>query len=280
MSNLEQAKILFIGGGNMANAMMMGLLHKGFSAKHIEVIEPVASSREKISAQLNISCHENLAQLKSSVSSFDVIVFAIKPQQFKAVATDLSPWVKECQSTVFLSIAAGIRTTDITRWLGHSCVIRAMPNTPALIGQGMTGLYASQGVNEAQKNLVQDLCESFGAALWFEHEDQLNDVTAISGSGPAYVFAFIEAFEDAARARGLTPEQAKLLVKETILGAIALANQSPDSPSQLREKVTSKGGTTFAALEVLREKNWSTIFSQAIDAASHRSEELAKELGQ
>ena len=168
---------------------------------------------------------------------------------------------------------------DISRWLKTQRVVRAMPNTPALVGKGVTGLCSAQTLSKNDQNLVEKACEAIGKFVWVDKESLIDVVTAVSGSGPAYVFAFLEALQAAGQAQGLHEDQAKVLALETLVGAATLAANSSDSPTVLREKVTSKGGTTFAALEVLKEKSWANILSLAIDAAAKRGAEMGEEFG-
>jgi pyrroline-5-carboxylate reductase len=174
-------------------------------------------------------------------------------------------------------VAAGIKTADIAKWLGHQRIIRAMPNTPALIGEGMTGLFADSNISTADQSLASSICEAVGKIVWVKSEKQMDDITAVSGSGPAYVFAFLESLEKAAVAQGLSQEQARLLAIQTLQGAAKLAAQSSESPATLRERVTSKGGTTYAALTVLEQESWANIMMKAVAAASDRSEAMGEE---
>lgn len=281
MTSLSNLKIVFVGGGNMANALIGGLIQKGAQASHIAVADPFEPTRKALEANFKISTAENIQGLSEKIQKADVLVLAIKPQQFKEAATELAlVFEKSAHKPLCLSVAAGIRTQDMAKWLKHDRLIRAMPNTPALIGQGMTGLFANnQATKEDQAN-AESICHAVGKITWVSEEKQIDDITAVSGSGPAYVFAFIEALEQAAITQGLSKEQAHLLATQTVLGAATLAAQSNESAGTLREKVTSKGGTTFAALQVLEQKGWSDIIAQAVAAASARGAEMGQEFGQ
>jgi pyrroline-5-carboxylate reductase len=203
---------------------------------------------------------------------------AVKPQQFKEAASELALVLKSlANKPLCLSVAAGIKTADMAKWLGHQRIIRAMPNTPALIGEGMTGLFADSNISAADQSLASSICEAVGKIVWVNSEKQMDDITAVSGSGPAYVFAFLESLEKAAIAQGLSQEQARLLAIQTLQGAAKLAAQSSESPATLRERVTSKGGTTYAALTVLEQESWANIMMKAVAAASDRSEAMGEE---
>jgi pyrroline-5-carboxylate reductase len=281
MTSLSNLKIVFIGGGNMASALIGGLIQKGAQASHIAVADPFEPTRKSLEANFQVSTSLNIQGLSEKIQKADILVLAVKPQQFKEAAAELAMVFKECANKpLCLSVAAGIRTQDMARWLEHDRLIRAMPNTPALISQGMTGLYASPKATPDDRAHAESICLAVGKITWVSDEKQIDDITAVSGSGPAYVFAFIEALEKAAIAQGLTQDQARLLAIQTVLGAATLASQSTDSPGTLREKVTSKGGTTYAALQVLEQKNWSEIIAQAVAAASARGAEMGKEFGQ
>jgi pyrroline-5-carboxylate reductase len=204
-------------------------------------------------------------------------VLAVKPQQMREVVATLLPYLK---NQLVISIAAGIRAEDLSRWLnGHKMIVRAMPNTPALIGKGITGLVALSGVTEEQKQIANAIMQAVGETVWLEHEEQINAVTAVSGSGPAYVFYFLEAMQAAAIELGLSAEQGKQLALATFAGATELAAQSDQTLAQLRENVTSKGGTTYAALTSMQNNQVALSIVQALHAASQRGEELGVELG-
>jgi pyrroline-5-carboxylate reductase len=209
------------------------------------------------------------------------VVIAIKPQDFNEVAKGLSAKLKHATAPgpLILSIAAGIRLKDMSRWLDHVRCVRAMPNTPALIGKGITGLFADVAVNQDDRALAETICHAVGQAVWVAEEKLMDAVTAVSGSGPAYVFAFLEAMQSAGEKLGLDPITARQLAYATLEGATQLAHNSDEHAGVLRERVTSKGGTTAAALEVMKQHGWHDILEKAIDAASQRSEAMGDELG-
>jgi pyrroline-5-carboxylate reductase len=266
--------ISFIGGGNMASAMIGGLVANGFDADRIRVVDVSPETREALATRFKIRALDALDEraLESSV-----IVLAVKPQQLHAIATILAPMLK---AQLLISIAAGIRINDLSRWLGnYRHLVRAMPNTPALVSAGMTGLMALPEVSLLQKQQAEIVLKSIGTTLWLEDERLMDGVTAISGSGPAYVFYFMEAMQAAAINLGFTPQQARTLTLETFQGATKLASQSPDDPSVLRARVTSKGGTTERALSSMHESGIKLAIERAILAAAERSRELGDLLG-
>jgi pyrroline-5-carboxylate reductase len=278
-TNKPSLSIAFIGGGNMATAIIGGLLKTGqvVLPENIQVVEPSASQCELLRTDFGI---EQVINSHELLKPADVVVLAVKPQVMAQVCKDLSrhAWVA---NTVFITIAAGIKIESLQHWLsgGESNdvpirVVRAMPNTPALVGQGITGLAASSQATAADRKVATTILSAVGKTMWFENESSLDAVTAMSGSGPAYVFYLLEAFQAAGQKVGLSSEQAKQLAIETFVGASALAKTSPDSFATLREKVTSKGGTTAAALSVMSEKNLAAIFEAAVKAANDRSIEL------
>jgi len=258
----------FIGGGNMAQALISGWLKQGISASQIHVVEPAAATREHLSQHLRVTCHE---QATSALKASGMVVWAIKPQVFKQVALSLNGMFPQA---LHLSVAAGVRSDSIGRWLDTPSVVRAMPNTPALVGLGQTGLYAGPAVNASQREQVQALMQAVGQSIWVEREELLDAVTALSGSGPAYVFYFIEAMTKAGVSMGLTPEQAQQLAVGTFTGAAELARSSSESPEVLRERVTSKGGTTYAAITSMQEHQIESLIAQAMEAARQRSIEM------
>jgi pyrroline-5-carboxylate reductase len=258
----------FIGGGNMAQALISGWLKQGISASQIHVIEPAAATREHLSEHLGVTSHE---QATSALKASGMVVWAIKPQVFKQVALSLNGMFPQA---LHVSVAAGVRSDSISRWLDTPSVVRAMPNTPALVGLGQTGLYAGPAVNASQREQVQALMQAVGQSIWVEREELLDAVTALSGSGPAYVFYFIEAMTKAGVSMGLTPEQAQQLAVGTFTGAAELARSSSESPEVLRERVTSKGGTTYAAITSMQEHQIERLIAQAMEAARQRSIEM------
>ena len=266
-------KISFIGGGNMARAIIRGLLAKGWAAGDINVIEPDAAKREQLCSDFGIGATDQLP----SAAGADIIVLAVKPQQLRDVAIFLGSLLRQ---QLVVSIAAGIRSGDLTRWLGgYDAVVRVMPNTPSQIQCGVSALFATPGVTPAQRQHVEDVLGAVGTTVWLDAESQMDAVTAISGSGPAYVFYFIEAMQQAAAELGLSPEQARTLSLHTFLGASQLALQSSETPEALRIQVTSKGGTTERALDSMEHAGVKAALVQAIHAAAVRSQELGDQLG-
>jgi len=267
-------KITFLGGGNMAYAMIAGLLKQGLHAGDIEVVEIDAGNRERLSSSFGVFCHSGPESLAWAA---DVIVLAVKPQQMKAAVAPLVPCLNK---QVVVSIAAGLRLDALSRWLGgYRRIVRAMPNTPAMIGAGVTGLVALPEVNAAEREAAERVLRAAGSTLWIDDERGMDAVTAISGSGPAYVFLFIEGLQQAARMLGFASEQARQLALDTVLGAAQLAAQSPESAATLRERVTSKGGTTEAALKAMTEGGFSQAIIAGTAAAAARSKELGDMLG-
>lgn len=267
-------KICFIGGGNMATALIGGLAGKLTAPDNIHVVDPNADALQKLEQQFGVVTAQ---QISAAVAGSDVIVLAVKPQQMKSVAAQLQPFVS---SQLVLSIAAGIRAVDLSRWLnGHSAIVRTMPNTPALIGQGITGMVALDGVSAQQRDAADAIMRAVGPTVWLNDEALIDPVTAVSGSGPAYVFYFIEAMQQAALEMGLTLEQGTQLAIATFVGASQLAAQSPDPVSVLRERVTSKGGTTYAALTSMEQSGVKDAIVRALKAAAARGKELGEEFG-
>lgn len=267
-------KLGFIGGGNMAAAMIGGLLQKGFAGDAIRVAETQPERRAWLSKEFAVGVVESAAETLEA----DVVVLAVKPQQLSVLLKGLPPLE---QHQLVLSIAAGVRARDISRWLGrHPAVVRAMPNTPALVGAGIAGLFALPGVSETQKNQASRILEAVGGAVWVADEAQIDTVTAISGSGPAYVFYFIEALEQAGIDLGLPPETSRLLTLQTFFGAAALAIKDQSPPAELRARVTSKGGTTERGILALEESGVKYAIGMAARAAAERAREMGDLLGQ
>ncbi|WBL64883.1 pyrroline-5-carboxylate reductase [Thauera sp. WB-2] len=271
-------KITFLGGGNMASALIGGMIERGFAATDIAVVELGEQARAALAARFGVGVH---ASLDAAALACDVLVLAVKPQQMKAA---LAPIAGRLQGQLVISIAAGLRLADLGRWLGtpeqpHARVVRCMPNTPALIGCGVTGLYADPSVDEAGRAAAERILAAVGSTVWATEEGQIDAVTAISGSGPAYVFHFIEALEAAGCALGFDQASARRLAIDTVLGAARLAASAEDSPAVLRQKVTSKGGTTEAALASLAASGWHDALVAAVSAAEARGRALGDELG-
>ncbi len=267
-------KIAFIGGGNMASALIAGLAGQLTAGANIHVVDPNADALAKLATQFGVS---TAGAIDGAVGACDVIVLSVKPQQMRDVAAALLPQVS---GQLIISIAAGIRGADLARWLGgYRAIVRCMPNTPALIAMGITGLVAMDGVSAAQKDSADDILKAVGRTVWLDDEAQIDPVTAVSGSGPAYVFYFIEAMQQAAQELGLSQEQGRQLALATFTGAAQLAAQSSDPVPLLRERVTSKGGTTYAALTSMEQSGVKEAIVKAIKAAAARGRELGDELG-
>lgn len=263
-------RLAFIGGGHMAQAIVGGLLRGGMPAELITVVEPQVAVRERLAAQWQVA---STPQPEASLSQADMVVWAVKPQVFADASAPCRAWVAHA---AHLSIMAGVRCRTISQATGSSAVVRSMPNTPALIGQGMAALYALPEVSAVQQQWAQAVLAATGHTMWVSHEDDLDAVTALSGSGPAYVFFFIEAMVQAGEQMGLSAQQARQLAQQTVAGAAALAAASPLSPAQLREQVTSKGGTTQAALSSLQDAGVGPALVRAFLAARDRARELGQ----
>ena len=266
--------IAFIGGGNMASAIIGGLLRQGHPATSILVVEPWDTQRERLGVQFaQVSV---LPAASETLGAAELVVWAVKPQTFKDAALATAPFVSEA---LHLSVAAGITSSSIAAWLGSERIVRAMPNTPALVGLGMSGLYAREAVSAEDRTLVEKVVATTGESVWVDTEDQLDAVTALSGSGPAYVFYFLEAMREAGAAMGLPPEVAQRLAEGTFIGAATLAQRSDEPLHTLRERVTSKGGTTHAALTAMEASGIKHAFISAMQAAQHRAAEMGREFG-
>ena len=266
-------RIAFIGGGNMASAIIGGLIRNGMAASSIDVVEPFAEARARLQADFGITAQ---AEAGAFLADAAMVVWAVKPQTFKEAAQQVRA---HNTNALHLSVAAGIPSGSIAQWLGNERVIRTMPNTPALIGKGITGMYARHAVTQADRNWASDVIATTGAVVWLTQEDQLNAVTALSGSGPAYMFYFMEAMTDAGAQMGLPRDQAYQLAVATFIGAGELARASTEPPEALRAKVTSKGGTTYAAITSMEESGIKALFEKALHAANTRAEELGAEFG-
>ena len=277
----QNVHITFIGGGNMGRALISGLINNGFEPNQISVVEANATTALKLYEDFGVQGIGALEQIAFDFSKNNVVVMAIKPQDFNVVAKGLASKLKHASAPgpLILSIAAGIRLKDMSRWLDHERCVRAMPNTPALIGKGITGLFADTAVNNADRALVETICKAVGQSVWVSEEKLMDAVTAVSGSGPAYVFAFIEAMQSAGEKLGLDPATARKLAYATLEGATQLAHNSEEHAGTLRERVTSKGGTTAAALDVMKQHGWNEILEKAIDAARARGKTMGDELG-
>ena len=257
----------------MASAIIGGLIRQGHPAGQIEVVEPWADARAALQKNYGI---EAQPEAGPALQRARIVVWAVKPQTFKDAAAQAKA---HTQQALHLSVAAGIRSDSIASWLGTQRIVRAMPNTPALVGKGMTALFGRPAVTEADRALVNQVMTPTGQFLWVEDEGQLDAVTALSGSGPAYVFYFLEAMTQAGADMGLSREQAHRLAVGTFVGASELAAASDDPPEVLRQRVTSKGGTTYAAITSMEQDNLKNAFMRALHAARHRARELGDEFG-
>lgn len=273
---MKTRTIGFIGGGNMASSLMSGLIASGHSPQQIWVSDTAQNllQAHRDNLKVNVS-----ASNSTIVEEVDVVVLAVKPQILREVAKEIAPTVVK-NSTLVVSIAAGISQASLSKWLGEQvAVVRCMPNTPALVLSGATALHANANVSEAQKDLAENILRAVGLALWVEQESQLDVVTAVSGSGPAYFFLLMEAMEQAALAMGLDEHTARLLIQQTALGAAKIALESAESPMQLRQRVTSPGGTTQKAIETFQNHDFSRLVGLALAAARDRSIEMSEQLG-
>jgi len=266
-------RVAFIGGGNMASAIISGLIEQGFPADQIDVVEPYQQAQEKHKGHFGIVAQERAGAFLSGAK---MVIWAVKPQVFKEAALQVRFHTKGC---LHLSVAAGIRSDSMARWLDTERVVRAMPNTPALIGKGITALFARSEVSNSDKNKVEQVIANTGDFLWVNNEDQLDAVTAISGSGPAYMFYFMEAMTAAGAEMGLSRDQAYKLTVATFIGAGELAKSADEPPEILRQRVTSKGGTTYAAITSMDDSNIKALFTKALHAAQVRARELGDEFG-
>ena len=266
------ASLAFIGGGNMARSLVGGLVANGRPVSTIHVAEPHAPLREALARDFSVHTHERNAD---AASQSDVWVFAVKPQVMRQVAEALAP-IAQARRPLIISIAAGITSVQLERWLGGAlAVVRAMPNTPALLGAGATGLFANSRVSSGQRELTESLLKATGMTAWMPEETQIDAVTALSGSGPAYVFLLAEAMQAAGEAQGLEPESARALTLQTIHGAARMLVESGDRADVLRQRVTSPGGTTQAALDSFESDGFRSIVARAIAAAASRGVELS-----
>lgn len=270
--------IAFLGGGNMATAIITGMIQKGgFSPKQISVIEHNEAQRDRLNNDLSVVCYENTAFAHAQMPSApDIWVLAVKPQNMREALQELLPALKPSQ--MLLSIAAGLPIATLSAWSHqHEKIVRTMPNTPALVAQGITGVFAP-AINDTERNWVNEILQSIGQVVWLNEESQIDAVTAISGSGPAYVFYMMEQLTQDALQLGFDPTTAKQLVQATFGGAVALAGESTESIATLRERVTSKGGTTAAALAKFAECGLDQAIHAGVAACKARAEALAKEL--
>ncbi|WP_350023330.1 pyrroline-5-carboxylate reductase [Pseudomonas protegens] len=272
---MNTTRIAFIGAGNMAASLIGGLRAKGLEASQIRASDPGEQTRAKVAAEHGIQVFADNAE---AIEGVDVIVLAVKPQAMKAVCQALRPSLKPQQLVV--SIAAGITCSSMNSWLGAQPIVRCMPNTPALLRQGVSGLYATAEVSAQQRQQAEALLSAVGIALWLDQEQQLDAVTAVSGSGPAYFFLLIEAMTAAGEKLGLPRETAAQLTLQTALGAAHMAVSSDVDAAELRRRVTSPAGTTEAAIKSFQAGGFEALVGKALGAAAHRSAEMAEQLGQ
>ena len=266
--------ITFIGGGNMANAIIGGLLQRQWHREQLRVVEIMAAAREKLEQAYRI---QTFAAVSAEALQADCVVLAIKPQQMREAAMQIAPLVR---NALIITIAAGIRGADLSRWLGdHPRIVRVMPNTPALVLAGVSGLYAMPGASNEDRHAAERIVGAVGETVWVEREEDIDTVTAVSGSGPAYVFYFIEALEQAARELGMSADAARQLAVSTFTGAAKLAAQSTEDVATLRARVTSKGGTTERAIAAMEQDAIKNAIVRAVKTAAARSRELGDELG-
>jgi pyrroline-5-carboxylate reductase len=272
---MKEKTIAFIGAGNMAGALIRGLLQDGHPAERIIAVDPDRQKLDSFASESGINCTTDNS---SAIRDADVVVLAVKPQVMAGVAEQLAPEVREHRPLV-ISVAAGIRIQHLSHWLGaESAIVRTMPNTPAMLQAGATGLFASDSVTEEQRSLAESIMRAVGITVWVEHEGLIDAVTALSGSGPAYFFLVMEQMIRSAQSLGLGEEEATLLTLQTALGAARMALESDDSPATLRARVTSPGGTTEEAIRVFEQEGLERIVKQAMTAARDRSIELSSQL--
>ena len=274
---MKTTRLAFIGAGNMARSLIGGLIADGWNPASISVSDPDSGQLATLTDHFQV---HTSTDNRSVVENSEVVVFAVKPQIIQKVAEDLSTTIQK-QAPLVITIAAGIRSTDLQRWLGGNCaLVRCMPNTPALVQSGATALYANEQVSNEQKDLAETILRAVGLALWLDDEALMDAVTALSGSGPAYLFLVIEALQETGTALGLNEKTARLLALQTAFGAATMALESSEDASVLRHRVTSPGGTTEKALAVLEAGGLKTLFNDALTAARDRSRELAQQLGE
>ena len=268
----ESGAVAFIGGGNMARSLIGGLVERGMPAARVHVAEPVEALREALYRDFGVQAHADAQAAAGQASTW---VLAVKPQVMRSVCEGLAA-LAQARRPLVVSIAAGITASQLDRWLGGGqTVVRTMPNTPALLGAGITGLFAGAGVSAAQRAQAQALLEAAGPTVWIEDEALMDAVTAVSGSGPAYVFLLAEAMIEAGIAQGLPSEAASALARQTVLGAALMLTRQDEPPEVLRARVTSPGGTTQAAIETFEAGGFRELVARAIDAATRRGRELS-----
>ncbi|MBD9354722.1 pyrroline-5-carboxylate reductase [Methylomonas albis] len=273
---MKTKTIGFIGGGNMATSLISGLIASGHSPQQIWVSDTAPATLQAHADQMHVNVSTSN---ESVVNEVEVVVLAVKPQILRDVALQIAPSLKQ-KNVLVVSIAAGISQQSLSQWLGNEvAIVRCMPNTPALVQTGATALHANTNVDDEQKDLAENILRAVGLALWVNDESQLDAVTAVSGSGPAYFFLLMEAMEKAALELGLDEHSARLLIQQTALGAAKIALESAESPAQLRARVTSPGGTTQRAIETFVQNGFVELVAKALHAARDRSIEMSKQLG-
>ena len=272
---MKQTRLAFIGAGNMTRSLIGGLVADGWDPGSICVADPDTGQLNAVATRFGVSIYGDNSR---AAADSEVIVLAVKPQVMHDVARDLAATVQTRQPLV-ISVAAGLLSADLQRWLGTCPLVRCMPNTPALVQSGATAMFATPAVSDQQKDLAENILRAVGLALWVEDEELMDAVTALSGSGPAYFFLVIEALQEAGQALGLKEKTAKLLALQTAFGAAKMALESSDEAAVLRQRVTSPGGTTEKAVEVLENGGLRTLFHDALTAARDRSRELARQFG-
>lgn len=273
---MKQQNIGFIGGGNMAWSLIGGLLADGYDPARIRVSDVDDARLEALSGRLGVSVMRDNARV---VAESEIVVLAVKPQILSAVAEGIAAAVRDSRPLI-VSIAAGVRVGNLASWLGgDAAIVRCMPNTPAQVRSGATALYANERASREQRNMAERILRSVGLTVWVDEERLLDAVTALSGSGPAYFFLFMEALERAAVSFGLEPQVARLLTQQTALGAAKIAMESTESPEELRRRVTSPGGTTEQAIRVFEEGHFADLVLEAMRAAERRSAELSAQFG-
>ncbi len=274
MKSIQDIRLRFIGAGNMAASLMGGLLNKGMTASQITASDPGRNQRAYIESQFQIQTYgDNNAHFGMP----DMVLVAVKPQIMKTVLADVAEVIRR-NNPLVISVAAGITSCQINQWLDADLpIVRTMPNTPALIGQGAIGMYANQNVSHEQRQLTEQIMDAVGTSIWVDKEFEIDAVTALSGSGPAYFFMFMEYLQQAGQKLGLSEGNAALLAKKTAIGSALLAERSPESLQQLKDRVTSPNGTTAAALNSFNESKLETVIEKALKAANDRSVALSKE---
>ncbi|MBI3774027.1 MAG: pyrroline-5-carboxylate reductase [Gammaproteobacteria bacterium] len=273
---MSKATIAFIGGGNMARSLVGGLIADGVSAASLRVADVNAEPLERLHSQYGVT---TFTDNNAAVQGAQVVLLAVKPQSARTAALELGATL-ERQRPLIISIVAGLRSADLARWLGYdAAIVRSMPNTPAMVQSGATALHANLVVNTTQRAQAESILRSVGLTLWLDNEDQMDAVTALSGSGPAYFFLIMELMQRAGTRLGLPPETARLLTLQTAFGAAKMALESPEDAATLRQRVTSPGGTTEQALKLFEARGLEQLFSDALAAAARRSQELADQLG-